>query len=61
VIASKQSWTEGVPKSFTGGCDGVCPPAGVIGGLSGHLYGTTFGGGHGQGLQADGVVFEVVP
>jgi hypothetical protein len=28
---------------------------------SGHLYGATFGGGYGQGLQGDGVVFEVVP
>jgi hypothetical protein len=36
------------------------PLAGVIIGPSGHLYGTTFGGGYGQGLQGDGVVFEVV-
>jgi hypothetical protein len=38
---------------------GAYPLAGVIVGPSGHLYGTPFGGGYGQGLQGDGVGFEV--
>jgi hypothetical protein len=46
--------------SFTGGSDGAYPLAGVIVGPSGHLYGTIFGGGYGQGLQADVMVSEVV-
>jgi hypothetical protein len=61
LIPSNESWTERVLYSFTGGSDGAYPLAGVIDGPSGHLYGTSFGGGYGQGLQGDGVVFEVVP
>ena len=61
LIPSNESWTETVLYSFTGGNDGASPLAGVIFGPSGHLYGATFGGGYGQGLQGDGVVFEVVP
>jgi hypothetical protein len=61
LIPSNESWTEGVLYSFTGGSDGAYPLAGVIVGPSGHLYGTTLGGGYGQGLRGDGVVFEVGP
>jgi hypothetical protein len=39
--------------NFTGGGDGAYPLAGVIVGPSRHLYGTTYGGGYGQGLQGD--------
>jgi len=52
---------ERVLYGFTGGSDGPYPLAGVTVAPSGHLCGTTFGGGYGQGLQGDGVVFEVVP
>jgi uncharacterized repeat protein (TIGR03803 family) len=52
---------ERVLYNFTGGSDGAYPLAGVLVGQSGHLYGTTYGGGYGQGLQGDGVVFEVIP
>jgi uncharacterized repeat protein (TIGR03803 family) len=61
LISSNESWTETVLYSFTGGTDGAYPLAGAIIGPSGHLYGTTFGGGYGRGLQGDDVVFEVGP
>jgi hypothetical protein len=57
LIPSNESWTETVLYSFTGRSDGAYP---LAGGPAGHLYGTTFGGGYGQGLQGDGVVFEIV-
>jgi uncharacterized repeat protein (TIGR03803 family) len=60
LIRSNGRWTERVLYSFTGGTDGGYPLAGVIG-MSGHLYGTTYGGGYGQGFQGDGVVFQVGP
>jgi hypothetical protein len=58
LIPSNESWTERVLYRFTGASDGAYP---LAGGPSGHFYGTTIGGGYGQGLQGDGVVFEVVP
>jgi uncharacterized repeat protein (TIGR03803 family) len=61
LIPTNGRWTEKVLYSFTGGNDGAYPLAGVIIGASGHLYGTTYGGGYGQGLQGDGVAFEVAP
>ena len=61
LISSNGSWREKVLYNFTGGGDGAYPLAGVIVGPSRHLYGTTYGGGYGQGLQGDGVVFDVMP
>jgi len=48
---------ETVLYNFTGGTDGSEPSAGVIQDSDGNLYGTTYGGGKGEG----GVVFKIVP
>jgi uncharacterized repeat protein (TIGR03803 family) len=47
-------WTETVLYSFAGGTDGASPEDSVIFDKAGNLFGTTFGGGIG-----DGVVFEI--
>jgi len=54
---SGKTWTESVLYSFTGGSDGINPPAGVTLDTHGNLYGTTsFGGAYGVG-----VVYELSP
>jgi uncharacterized repeat protein (TIGR03803 family) len=55
-VASGQ---ETVLYSFTGGTDGSNPYAGVIRDSDGNLYGTTSGGGSGEGSAGYGVVFKV--
>jgi uncharacterized repeat protein (TIGR03803 family) len=44
--------------SFKGGSDGAYPQAGVIADKAGNLYGTTSGGGYGNGF---GTVFKLAP
>jgi uncharacterized repeat protein (TIGR03803 family) len=54
------AWTETILYSFQGGNDGDRPASGVIFDQSGHLYGTTSGGGGtGCGGTGCGIVFEV--
>ncbi len=54
---SGKTWTESVLYSFTGGSDGINPPAGVSLDTHGNLFGTTsFGGAYGVG-----VVYELSP
>jgi uncharacterized repeat protein (TIGR03803 family) len=50
------SWKEKELHQFTGGKDGASPQAGLIFDGAGNLYGTTYGGGKGNG-----VVFEITP
>jgi uncharacterized repeat protein (TIGR03803 family) len=50
-------WKEQVLYNFEGGTDGVSPSAGLIFDSAGNLYGTTYGGGIGNG----GTVFELSP
>jgi uncharacterized repeat protein (TIGR03803 family) len=52
---SAGSWTEKVLHSFAGGADGVNPSSNPIFDSSGNLYGSTGGGGTGEGT-----VFELV-
>jgi uncharacterized repeat protein (TIGR03803 family) len=49
------SWTEKVLHNFGKSEDGAFPFTGMIFGASGHLYGTTYGG----GTEGDGTVFEL--
>lgn len=53
------TWTESVLHSFSGKMDGAYPFAGLILDPEGKLYGTTVGGGTGQGVY--GTVFELTP
>jgi|SRR5215469_8328799 len=50
-----QSYTQRVLYSFAGGSDGATPLAGLVRDSSGHLYGTTYGG----GTYGSGIVFEI--
>jgi len=52
--SKKNGWTESVLYSFMGGADGGLPEDGLIFDKAGNLFGTTLGGGTG-----DGVVFEI--
>ncbi len=55
---------ENVLYSFKGGTDGIAPFGSLITDGSGHLYGTTVGGGSGtgcQGGQGCGTVFRLAP
>ena len=47
--------------TFTGGSDGGAPSGGVNFDSNGNLYGTTTVGGDHQGIQGNGVVFELIP
>ena len=60
------AWTETVLHTFTGGTlpggtDGGIPVAGLIADNSGALYGTTSGGGTGNGFLGFGTVFKLTP
>ena len=60
VFEEKKSggtWTESVIYNFTGGNDGINPPAGVTLDAHGNLYGTTSLG----GARGDGVVYKLSP
>ena len=54
---SGKTWTESVLYSFTGGSDGINPPAGVTLDTHGNLFGTTSLG----GANGVGVVYELSP
>ncbi len=54
VHHGKKGWAESVLYSFLGGADGALPEGSLTFDRAGTLYGTTFGGGIG-----DGVVFEI--
>jgi uncharacterized repeat protein (TIGR03803 family) len=55
LTPSGGGWTEKVIYSFTGGSDGGGPDSLLLG-QDGNLYGTTYGGGSG-----DGVIFQLAP
>ncbi len=57
---AKESWTETVLYSFSGGADGRFPAGNVVFGPHGSLYGTTLLGGSDVSGNA-GVVFELTP
>ncbi len=57
VFKVDPSGNETVLYTFTGGADGSVPWAGVIMDKKGNLYGTTLGGGTGNG----GVVYKLTP
>ena len=50
------SWSEGLLHNFSGGSDGADPEAPLVMDVRGHLYGTAYSGGSG-----DGTVFELTP
>jgi uncharacterized repeat protein (TIGR03803 family) len=54
---NRESWTEDILYTFTGGNDGGSPDGGLIFDAAGNLYGVTHGGGSSQG----GTVFELSP
>ena len=56
-VAPATQWRETVLYSFKGGLDGDTPEAGLIFDRKGALYGTTVGGGAGNG----GTVFKLTP
>jgi uncharacterized repeat protein (TIGR03803 family) len=56
-----QAQTEITLYSFTGGSDGGDPGYTVTADDAGNFYGTTFGGGLGQGFSGHGTVFELSP
>jgi len=49
-------WSEGLLHNFSGGSDGADPEAPLVIDARGHLYGTAYSGGSG-----DGTVFELTP
>jgi len=51
----RQSYTQRVLYGFAGGSDGATPLAGLVRDSSGHLYGTTYGG----GTYGSGTVFDI--
>jgi hypothetical protein len=55
-VSDRGQRTENVLYTFSGGGDGAGPDAGLIFDAAGNLYGTTSGGGAGNGT-----VFEVTP
>ena len=59
------AWTETTLHNFLGGADGATPYSGLIFGLGGALYGTTYTGGSGScsqtGLAGCGTVVAIVP
>jgi len=59
------AWAETTLHSFTGGADGAVPYSGLIFGLGGALYGTTYAGGSGlcsqTGLAGCGTVVAIIP
>lgn len=63
LIPGNGSWTEKVLYAFgASSIDAATPDAGVIFGKDGNLYGTTYGGGTGQGCPTGGcgTVFELM-
>ena len=50
------TWSEGLLHNFSGGSDGADPEAPLVIDARGHLYGTAYSGGSG-----DGTVFELTP
>jgi len=56
---SKKGWKEKVLHTFGGG-NGFHPVGGVVLDAAGNLYGTTVGGGRGDGGTGLGVVYELV-
>jgi uncharacterized repeat protein (TIGR03803 family) len=56
-----QGQTEIVLYDFTGGSDGGDPGYTVTADGAGNFYGTTYGGGLGQGFSGHGTVFELSP
>jgi uncharacterized repeat protein (TIGR03803 family) len=58
MTRSGAGWTYGVIYDLTGGQTGEEPDAGLTLDQAGNLYGTTLGGGRGQGF---GTVFELMP
>jgi hypothetical protein len=50
------AWTETLLYNFAKGTEGISPYAGLVSGLNGALYGTTFSG----GTIRDGTVFDLV-
>ncbi|MGA2903244.1 MAG: choice-of-anchor tandem repeat GloVer-containing protein [Candidatus Korobacteraceae bacterium] len=61
VSPSNGTWTYTSLHDFTGSSDGASPFGGVSIDANGNLYGTTFGGGSGQGFNGWGVVYEITP
>jgi len=56
-------WTESLVYNFSSGTDGRFPEGALVFGKSGHMYGTTVGGGvaGGAGNNGQGAVFEFTP
>jgi uncharacterized repeat protein (TIGR03803 family) len=54
---SGDAWTETILHNFGNGLDGQNPYSGLIFGLNGNLYGTTYYGGQ----YSNGTVFEITP
>ena len=57
LVHSESGWEQRILHAFTGGTDGGNPRGGLIADSSGNFYGTTTGGGSGNG----GTVFELTP
>ena len=57
TAAAGGKWSEKVLHSFRGGEDGAYPVGGLTFDATGHLYGTTEGG----GMTGNGTVFEITP
>jgi len=57
------AWTESLVYNFGSGTDGRFPQGALVFGKSGHLYGTTVGGGVAGGVlnNGQGTVFEFTP
>jgi len=59
VFKLDSSGVETVLYSFTGGPGGADPVSGLVQDAAGNLYGTAFGGGSAEGLNGNGVVFQI--